>query len=70
MYRTRANTKALYKIFQREGLSQNEAARRAGLSTATMVKVMAGKCFAESTGKQLCDAFGVSPDEVLEVVEA
>ncbi len=69
MYRTKANAKVLYKIFQREGLSQNEAARKAGLSTATMTKIMSGKCIAESTGKALCDAFGVSPDEVLEIVE-
>ena len=69
MYRTRVNAKALFRVFQREGLSQNAAARKAGLSTATMSKVMSGKPISQSTAKQIIEAFGVDPDEILEIIE-
>lgn len=69
MFKTRAKPKELFKLFQREGVSQNEAGRRAGLSVATMSKVMNGEDISQKTGKKLCEAFGVDPDEILEIVE-
>ena len=69
MLRTRVNAKALFRVFQREGLSQNAAARKAGLSTATMSKVMRGKPIAQTTAKQITEAFAVDPDEILEIIE-
>ena len=69
MYKTKVKAKELFRAFQREGLSQNEAARKAGISTGTMSKAMKGGTISQAVGKQLCAAFGVDPEELLEIVE-
>jgi lambda repressor-like predicted transcriptional regulator len=69
MFRTRIEPRDLYKAMQREGLSQNETARRAGVSTATLSSVMKGKCCSARVGKAICDALHADPDKLLKMIE-
>lgn len=69
MFKTRFKTADLYRAMQREGISQNETARRAGIARGTISAVMNGKCCGQRVAKAICEAVRADPDDLLEVVE-
>lgn len=69
MFRTRVKPEALYRAMQREGISQNETARRAGISRGTISGIMNGKCCSQRVAAAICKAVHAAPDQLLEIVE-
>ncbi|MDP8952297.1 MAG: helix-turn-helix domain-containing protein [Actinomycetota bacterium] len=61
----------LRELRDRAMLSQEELARRAGVSRATVADLEAGKRSAQAaTGRKLAEALGVSPGDLLVIEEA
>lgn len=59
------NTAALKKLLQDEGISQNELARRMGVSTAHMSNIVNGKREARvDLFKRICTMFRRDPREL------
>jgi transcriptional regulator with XRE-family HTH domain len=54
---------------ERRFLTQEELARRAGVSRATIYKAEAGGGVAAKTGRALADALGIGPEDLLENAE-
>ncbi len=67
--KTRIDPMKLYQIMQRDAISQNELARRAGISKSTISLVMNGHLCSSVTGGKICQAVRAEPEELLEVVE-
>ena len=67
--KTRIDPVKLYRIMQRDALSQNELARRAQVSKSTISLVMNGHLCSSVTGGKICEAVRADPDDLLEVVE-
>ena len=67
--KTRIDPVKLYRIMQRDALSQNELARRAQVSKSTISLVMNGHLCSSVTGGKICQAVRADPDDLLEVVE-
>lgn len=63
------NPNLLRKARLTAGLSQRELAERAGIGTATMVRVENGVAAQPSTIRKLAAALGKTPTEIARVVE-
>lgn len=60
------NLEALEKIKEEYGISQNEMARRIGISIANMSNIATGKREPRADVlKRICDTFGRQPNDLL-----